>query len=190
MFEVTTNRAMKPIIHLFAVVFLLGTGVAVRADVDLGRPTSSTVYDPYLVPMRQTFAKFGGGTPAINEVRANLRTARRFRYYFNTATPYTPQLPAVTEARREGDCKAKSLWLASKMGDGNTRYVIGKGRTTSRISHAWLLWPSDGTWYALDPTNESEILNAERIVGRKLIPQFSYTSSTRYQHPSYGQYVR
>ena len=43
---------------------------------------------------------------------------------------------------------------------------------------------------SLRMTNESDILNAERIVGRKLIPQFSYTSSTRYQHPSYNQYVR
>jgi hypothetical protein len=162
---------------------------SLRADVDMGRPVGSTSYDQYLGPVRQVFAKFGSTKASISEVRTNLRTARRFRYYFNDAQPYTPQLPAVTEARREGDCKAKSLWLASKVGDRDTRYVIGNIKKGSKIAHAWLLWSSNGTWYALDPTNKSEPLDAERIAGKRLIPRFSYTGSNRYQHPSFDLYV-
>jgi len=53
--------------------------------------------------------------------------------------PYEPTLPEVTEAMRAGDCKAKALWLAQKMGDSQSRYVVGKMDPNSRLSHAWLL---------------------------------------------------
>ncbi len=72
---------------LILILTLLVTGVSLRAEVDTGRPCGSTDYDKYLGPVRQTFAKFGGNTASVGEVRANLRTARWFRYYFNPAQP-------------------------------------------------------------------------------------------------------
>jgi len=159
------------------------------AEVDTGRPTSGTPYDRYLGPVRQVLGRAGGGASTVDEVRSQLRTARRFRYYYNPAEPYIPQSPEVTEARRQGDCKAKAVWLASKMGDRNVRYVIGKMQPSSRISHAWLLWSSGGIWLHLDPTNETDLLDAERIVGRKLIPQYSYGSSSTYSHPTYSELI-
>ena len=69
---------------------------------------------------------------------------RRFRYYFNKAEPYIPQAPEVTEARQQGDCKAKSVWLASKMDDRNARYAMGKAKPGDKMSHAWLLWSNGG----------------------------------------------
>jgi hypothetical protein len=160
------------------------------AEVDAGRPTSSTPYDRYLGPVRTTLARSGSGAPSVEEVRAQLRTARRFRYYFNAAEPYIPQAPEVTEAKREGDCKAKSLWLASKMRDRNVRYVIGKAKPGARVSHAWLLWSNGGAWLLLDPTMESDVLNADRVVGQKLIARYSYSSSSTFSHPSYNDYVK
>jgi hypothetical protein len=159
-------------------------------EVDTGRPTGGTPYDSYLGPMRQTYARLGGGSPSINDVRSQLRTAYRFRYYFDAAQPYTPQLPAVTESKQQGDCKAKSLWLANKMGTRSARYVIGKGAKGSRISHAWLLWPNGGSWIILDPTNTAEIIQAERVAGKRLFPKFSYSGGSAYSHPSYSQYFQ
>lgn len=159
-------------------------------QIDTGQSTSNTPYDQYLGPMRQTYLKLSGEPASIDEVRSLMRTARRFRYYFDAAKPYVPQLPQVTEAKRTGDCKAKSLWLISKMGDPKARYVIGKGSRSSAIAHAWLLWCNGGTWYILDPTNEFELMSADRVVGRKCIPRYSYKGFSSYRHPTYSQYFK
>jgi len=171
-------------------MILIATCALVRAEVDTGRSVGGTPYDSYLGPMRQTYSRLGGGSPSINDVRAQLRTAYRFRYYFDPAQPYTPQLPEVTESQQKGDCKAKSLWLASKMGTRSARYVIGKTTTSSRISHAWLLWSNGGEWIILDPTNTAEIIQAERVAGKKLFPKYSYSGGSAYSHPTYTQYIK
>jgi hypothetical protein len=118
----------------------------------------------------------------MDEVRSQLRTARRLRYYFDPAQPYVPQLPEVTEATKQGDCKAKSLWLIKKMGDRSSRYVIGKASPGSSIWHAWLLWPKEGAWLILDPTTQSDLLNADRITGGKWDAKYSYNGSGAYTH--------
>jgi len=166
----------------FLTLFIAGS-LPLCAQIDLGRP-AATPYDRYHGPVRQVLARSGSGAPSIDEVRSQLRTARRFRYYFNKAEPYIPQAPEVTEAKRQGDCKAKSLWLADKMRDRNTRYVVGKAKPGDRLSHAWLLWANGGTWLFLDPTMESDVVYAERVAGRKLILQYSYTASSSYAHPN------
>jgi hypothetical protein len=140
--------------------------------------------------VRQVFGKCGSATVSVETVRSQLRTARRYRYYYNPSNPYEPALPEITEARQAGDCKAKSLWLAQKLGDSSVRYVVGKPTANSRLSHAWLLWPKGGGWYAVDPTMETDLLLAERIVGRKLIPQYSYNGQRAFVHPSYHTYVK
>jgi hypothetical protein len=141
-------------------------------------------------PMRQTYARLGGGSPSINDVRSQLRTAYRFRYYFDPAQPYTPQTPEVTESRQQGDCKAKSLWLLSKMGTRDTRYVMGRATNRSRISHVWLLWSNGGTWIILDPTNTAEVIDADRVVGQKLFAKYSYSARSAYKHPTYSLYIK
>lgn len=170
-------------------ILLVFTGSLRAGEVDLGHPASGTPYDRYHGPVREVFSRCSESPAAVEKVRSFLRTARRFRYYFDPANPYIPAPPQVTEATRSGDCKAKSLWLLEKMSDHSARYVVGKPVATSRLSHAWLLWPKNGVWYAADPTMESDLLLAERIVGRKLIPQYSYQGSTAYVHPSYSTYV-
>jgi hypothetical protein len=177
--------------HTLLLLLILATvSATLRAEVDTGRPCGGTPYDQYLGPMRQTYSRLGGGSPSISDVRSQMRTAYRFRYYFDNAQPYTPQLPEVTESRQQGDCKAKSLWLASKMGTRSARYTIGKASTSSSISHAWLLWSNGGTWIILDPTNTSEIIEANRVAGKKLFPKFSYSGGSAYSHPTYGQYFK
>jgi hypothetical protein len=176
--------------RLLLLSLLLAGSHALLAQVDTGRPAGGTPYDRYHGPVRQVFARCGGTSPTIDEVRAQLRTGRRFRYYFNAAEPYTPQAPEVTESRKQGDCKAKSLWLASKMGDRSARYAVGKAKPGDKMSHAWLMWPNGGTWLYLDPTMEMDVLYADRVTGRKLIVQYSFSGSGTYAHPTYGQYIR
>lgn len=160
------------------------------AEVDTGRPGGSTPYDDYLIPVRKVFAQFGGRSPSLEKVRAYLRIARNFRYAYRADDPYTPQSPKVTEARRAGDCKAKALWLANKIHDGNVRYVIGVAKPGDSTWHAWLLWSNRGTLYLLDPTHEDDVLYAERVAGRKLIAQYSYDGSTSFHHDTYNRFVR
>lgn len=152
------------------------------SDASEGSVVSHTPYDPYLEPVRKTFARLRGSQPTIDEVRANLRTARRFHYYFDKSNPYRPIEPEITEATHQGDCKAKSLWLAWKMDDRRIRFAIGKAQPGSQILHAWLLWKDGNKWYALDPTKESDVLSLERIAGRKLLPKYSYSISSKYAH--------
>jgi hypothetical protein len=173
-----------------ALQLVFGTGVVPAGEIDLGHPTSRTPYDRYNGPVRQVFGNCGAATVSVETVRSQLRTARRFRYYYDPANPYEPALPEVTEAKRAGDCKAKALWLAQKMGDSRARYVVGKIDPNARLGHAWLLWPKSGTWYAVDPTNETDLLLAERIVGRKLFPHYSYNGQGAFVHPSYLTYVK
>lgn len=156
--------------------------------IDLGREVASTPYDGYMGNVERVFGKFRHIDLKVDDVRRALRTAKRFRYFFDRSNPYVAQLPKVTEATKSGDCKAKSLWVAEKMGDEKIRFVVGKQSRRSQIAHAWLLRPKDGIWYALDPTNESDLLLAERIEGRRLFPRYSYDSAFRYHHPSYSRY--
>ena len=176
--------------HLFFLALVVIGTDSLLAAVDTGQPTSGTPYDRYHGPVRQVLGRAGSTSPPIDQVRSQFRTARRYRYYFNAAEPYTPQAPAVTESRQQGDCKAKSLWLASKMNDRTVRYAVGRATLGSKMLHAWLLWPNAGTWLFLDPTLESDVLNADRVTGRKLIMKYTYTGSATYFHPSYSQYIR
>jgi hypothetical protein len=177
-------------IQILLASILITSGHALLAEVDTGRPTGGTPYDKYLGPFRAVHAKSGSDSPAIDEVRSQIRTARRFRYFYDKAQPYIPQAPEVTEARQQGDCKAKSVWLASKMLDRNVRYVVGKAQPGNKMSHAWLLWSNGGEWLYLDPTMEYDVVYADKVTGRKLIVQYSWKGSSAYLHPSYSEYVK
>src|SRR4051812_39392401 len=97
---------------------------SVHAELNLGSSTSRTPYDQYLGPVFSVFGRLGG--KADLETAAQLvRQGRAFRYSYNKAQPYLPQTPEETEAKKAGDCKAKSLWLASKLNDRSVRFVIG-----------------------------------------------------------------
>ena len=189
-----TARRRARTIHLklapISAVILAATSLPLRAEVDTARPCEGTPYDAYMGPMRQTYARLGDGSPSISDVRSQLRTAYRFRYYFDPAQPYTPQTPEVTESRQQGDCKAKSLWLLSKMDERDVRYVMGKAKVSSRISHVWLLWQNGGKWIILDPTSTADIIEADRVVGKKDIPKYSYDSRGTYKHPTYSEYIK
>lgn len=152
------------------------------ASMDLGTSTSRTPYDPYLSPVWAVFGKLGGAQPDRAEVEQLVREGRGFRYVFKKEQPYVPQLPEQTEATKSGDCKAKSLWLASKMNTRNVRFVIGKARLSDAQSHAWLIWEAPDGWLVLDATNYSRALDPERLSPSQLVPTYSYSPGGKYAH--------
>jgi hypothetical protein len=149
---------------------------------DLGASVSKTPYDPYLGPMWAVLRGLRGSQPDLAVVEKLVREGRAFRYVYKNDEPYVPQLPDVTEATKGGDCKAKALWLASKMGSKKVRYVIGKAKLVSNISHAWLIWEGPEGWLILDATNYSRPLFPQRLSPSEFIPTYSYSPAGRYAH--------
>jgi len=172
---------------LAVLIFTLLTGAPLRGgSLDLGTPVARTPYDPYLGPLWEVMRRLGGTQPDVGTVEQLVREGRNFRYVFKKEQPYVPQSPTETEASKCGDCKAKSLWLASKMNSRNVRYVIGKARLVSTISHAWLIWEGPEGWLILDATNYSKPLAPSRISSSEFIPTYSYSPSGKYTHAVSG----
>ncbi len=161
-----------------ASVILAGNATALAFD--LGAVSPSTPYDRYMTPVKQVLASLPPDTASMDRVQTLMRLGRAFRYTYTD--PYNPALPAVTAQARAGDCKAKSLWLCDQLGDGGVRFVIGKARRSSRLSHAWVLWKHNGRWWILDCTNSSRPIAADRVTRNEYIPLFSYDRSTAYRH--------
>jgi hypothetical protein len=117
----------------------------------------------------------------MDRVRALMREGNSFRYSFTE--PYVAALPEVTERTHSGDCKAKSLWIADHIGDrDNIRFVIGKARSTSKISHAWVMWNDGSRWWILDCTNTSVPIPASSVSKNEYIPLYSYDARHCYRH--------
>ena len=169
------------ITHLFTTVVLLLTATlaGARPDLSNARP-GPTPYDPYCRPVDAVLHRLDGPAPSMARVEALMRQGYAFKYSFDA--PYLAAMPEVTAAKRSGDCKAKSLWLASCMNDRDVRYVIGKARSTSKISHAWLMWKKDGHWWILDPTNTAEPIPAEAVGPTDYIVNYSYDRNGSYCH--------
>lgn len=166
---------------LFLFIVVLASGASGFSQ-DLGKPTSSTPYDPYIGTVRSVMSSLGKNTPPLDSVSEWVRIGRGFRYYMKN--PLIPQTPAETEATRAGDCKAKSLWLADKMDDRSVRFVIGKAKGVSGMNHAWLIWQSPEGWLVLDPTLFSRPLTVSRLGANEFIPLYSYTANGKFVHPA------
>jgi len=163
---------------LLSVAFLAIVSSA-SAALDLGAPASSTPYEPYMRPVKQVLGSVSAKAD-LTKVKELMKVGRGFRYSFTE--PYLAALPSVTAATKSGDCKAKSLWLINQLGDKNVRYVIGKARSTSKISHAWVMWNDGSQWWILDCTNTSKPIPASSVSSSEYIAMYSYDSSRAYTH--------
>jgi hypothetical protein len=166
---------------LLALLTLLFATIVAPAAVDLGTPASVSPYEPYMQPVKQVLGSLASTGSSMDRVKELMREGRSFRYSFTE--PYVAQMPEATARTRTGDCKAKSLWIANEIGDrNNVRYVIGKARRTSKISHAWIMWNDGGRWWILDPTNTSRPIAADSVSKSEYIPMYSYDSRRCYRH--------
>jgi hypothetical protein len=176
------GRAVKRAAMLSTVVTALLVLSAKSLALDLGETTSRTPYDPYLGPMFSVFGHLGGGQPDPVMVEQLVREGRAFRYSFNSNQPHVPQSPEETESSRTGDCKAKSLWLASRMDSRKVRFVIGKAKRSSSMNHAWLIWQAPDGWLILDATFYSRPLDPARVSSNEFLPIYSYSPGAKYAH--------
>jgi hypothetical protein len=171
---------LLPLTLTLALAALFAARFTALGALDLGSQSISTPYDPYMRPVKDVLGSLAGQNASMEQVCKLMREGRSFRYSFTD--PYVPALPAMTADRKAGDCKAKSLWLCSQLGDEKVRYVIGKVRRNAKLSHAWLLWQNEGRWWILDCTNASRPIAAETLPEHQYIPLYSYDKSGCYRH--------
>ncbi len=183
--EITIFRSMKP--SLIALSILCLAKVSALAGVDLGTPSAGTPYESHMQPVKVVLQALSSQTAPMERAQELMRIGRSFRYSYTD--PYTPAMPSLTAAKRAGDCKAKALWIADKLGDENVRFVIGKAVASSKISHAWVMWKSEGRWWILDPTNVSRPLSADTMSSNRYIPLYSYDKTGAYRHAKTGAYA-
>ena len=165
---------------LLSLAALLLANLSAHAAVDLGSSTAHTPYDSYMTPVKQVFSSLHGDSATMDKVNALMREGRGFRYAHTD--PYNPAPPQQTAARKVGDCKDNALWLCDQLQDPNARFVIGKMKRGSHISHAWVMWQHEGRWFILDCTMNSAPIAADRIGNDDYVPLYSFSKGVEYRH--------
>jgi hypothetical protein len=150
------------------------------AFTDLGMAASSTPYDPYIQPVKQTLSSLDGPTATMDQVKALMGKGRGFRY--SHTEPYQAALPEVTAARKVGDCKDKALWLCDQLDDRNVRFVIGKMNRSAHIRHAWVLWNDGSEWWVLDCTLNYRPIPVSKVAPGDYVPLYSWSKSGTFRH--------
>jgi hypothetical protein len=167
-------------VALLSISALVLGPLSALALTDLGTVATSTPYDPYIAPVKQTLSSLAGPTASMDKVKALMGKGRGFRY--SHTEPYQAALPEVTAARKVGDCKDKALWLCDQLEDQNVRFVIGRMKRSSHIRHAWVLW-NDGTeWWVLDCTLNFRPIQASKVAPGDYVPLYSWSKSGTFRH--------
>ena len=165
---------------LLSLAALLLANFSAHAAVDLGSSTAHTPYDSYMAPVKRVFNSLHSENVSMDKVDALMREGRAFRYAHTD--PYNPAPPEQTAARKVGDCKDKALWLCEELQDSNARFVIGKMKRGSRVSHAWVMWQHEGRWWILDCTMNSAPIAADSVGNNDYVPLYSFSKGVEYRH--------
>ena len=168
---------------LFALVLTLlsaGSLTAFAKPVDLGSNAGYTPYDAYMRPVKRVLSSVPNHQADMERVAQLMQEGRSFRYVHSD--PYNPMPPAETARRRSGDCKDKALWLCDQLQDSSARFVIGKMKRSSNISHAWVMWQTEGRWFILDCTLNWKPIPMENVSQGDYVPLYSYAKSGTYRH--------
>ena len=95
--------------------------------------------------------------------------------------------PAETQSGSPADCKAKAVALYERMkehGARNVRLVIGRRTSSSRSTHAWVEWETDGADYVLDPTINWMAYRSNDLGTRSYIPSYAFAGNRKYRAAS------
>jgi hypothetical protein len=147
-----------------------------------------TPYDRYMLPVNNILQHLNGASPDFTRVEELLSTAYGFDYAFEG--PYIFATPEETEARRAGDCKAKSLWLAKAMNDPSIRLVVGRASGKSNMYHAWLLWKNSNRWWILDPAKSFSPIPSEQVRQDEYIGSYYYDRTGSYSYTATMHYFK
>lgn len=148
--------------------------------VDLGSTAGYTPYDAYMRPVKRILGAVPNQKAGMERAEELMREGRSFRYVHSD--PYNPLLPAETARRRSGDCKDKALWLCDQLQDSSARFVIGKMKRSSSISHAWVMWQTEGRWFILDCTLNWRPIPMDSVAKGDYVPLYSYAKNATYRH--------
>ena len=144
------------------------------------QPTTFTPYDRYLGSVRTVIANLELRETTMAQAARLMKEGHRFKYC--VCDPYRADPPALTEARRAGDCKSKALWLYDNLGDRNALFVIGKAEQRARTSHAWVYWRNDDRWWILDCTERADPIAADSVSSDRYVPYYSFGKGSAYRH--------
>ena len=144
------------------------------------QPTTFTPYDRYLGSVRAVLDNLEDHEPTMTLAARLMKEGRRFKYC--VCDPYRADPPALTAARRAGDCKSKALWLYDNLGDSGALFVIGKATKRARTSHAWVYWRYDERWWILDCTERADPIAADSVSPDRYVPYYSFGKGSSYRH--------
>jgi predicted transglutaminase-like cysteine proteinase len=170
---------------LFASLFFTVAASSAFADALLFT-VNATPYDRQMERIRPvlTAATKASGSqvslPLVNQWMSDLRS---IPYGFTTFW----KTPAEAQSGAPADCKAKAVALYEKMhesGATNVRLVIGKRTPTSRQTHAWLAWDTQGGSYVLDPTFNYSACTTSRVGKRDYQPLYAYAGAKKFRATS------
>jgi predicted transglutaminase-like cysteine proteinase len=146
---------------------------------------SATPYDRQMARIRPilTASSRTSNDVSLNVVNKWMSDLRSIPYGFTAMW----KTPAETQSGAPADCKAKAVALYQKMqanGATNVRLVIGKRTTSSRQTHAWLAWETQGSTYVLDPTFNWAACPTARAGKRNYQPLYAYAGAKKFRAAS------
>lgn len=179
------STAMKKTLLLTATLLSIAASSSF-ADALLFTVTS-TPYDRQMDRIRPVLTASHPTAPpdhvSLNVVNQWMSQLRSIPYGFTVMW----KTPAEAQSGAPADCKAKAVALYEKMranGATNVRLVIGKRTQTSRLSHAWLSWETQGQTYLLDPTFNWNAWPTARAGKRNYQPFYAYAGGQKFRAPS------
>lgn len=145
-------------------------------------PVQSTPYDRQMERVRPVLASLTNepaNVISLDVVNQWMNRLRGIHYRYSAQW----KTPAEIEAERRADCKGKALVLYEMLqaiGATNVRFVIGKYRSDSRVTHAWLEWETVEGNFILDPTFHHAVTR-EMQDNRSYIPLYAYEGEQKFQ---------
>ena len=172
--------APKKMFALVATIVCLSTASCFASSMFLS--VDSTPYDRQMSRIRPvlTTVSHGGSSVSISSVNHWMEDLRDIPYGYQMEW----KTPLEVQTRRPADCKGKAVALYQRMhasGAKNVRLVIGKRAPTSRMTHTWLVWETDGGSYVLDPTFNWMACRSEQIGRSSYVPLYAYAGAKKYR---------
>jgi hypothetical protein len=164
---------------------LIGLSCATGFADPLFLSVNSTPYDHQMSRIRPVLVSSHSGNRDVTLRLVNnwIGDLRSIPYGFTAVW----KTPAETESGAPADCKAKAVALYQRMkshGAKNVRLVIGRRTQTSRSTHTWVEWETDGGTYVLDPTINWMAFRSSDLSPRSYVPYYAYAGSHKYRTAS------
>lgn len=143
----------------------------------------NTPYDRQMLPIRSILvadSRHGKSEISMGLVNHWIGDLRSIPYGFTREW----KTPAETESGAPADCKAKAVALYERMQSHGAKYVrliIGKRAATSRSTHAWLEWDTEGGTYVLDPTINWRAYQGKEVGRRSYIPFYAFEGTRKFR---------